>query len=157
MPLLDSEKADSGAICMTSEMYQKTVDDAFNAGHEEALSEVRPYADVELNLITLPQLEAFLKADQCDRCLSNVPGEDASGACLDRADCLTAAARIKGWDAYGVVMNFAENSHAIVAFPLKDGTIVFVEPWYDVVVNTPTVGERYYTTDNVIEKIGILR
>lgn len=151
-------KAEKDAICMTSEMYQKTIDDAFNAGHEEARLEIRPRAAVELNLITLEQLNVFLKDDQCDRCGSSVPTEDVSLACLDRADCLMAAARIAGWDAYGVVMNFEEGgSHAIVAFPLKDGKLAFVEPWQDVVVRTPVVGDRYHTTNNIIEKVGLLK
>jgi hypothetical protein len=157
MPPVEPLKADSGAICMTAEMYQKTIDDAFNAGHEEARLEIRPRAAVELNLITLEQLKAFLKTDQCDRCESSVPTEDASLACLDRAECLMAAARIAGWDAYGVVMNFPEYSHAIVAFPLKNGDLAFVEPWHDVIVKTPIVGDTYYNTNNVIEKIAILK
>jgi hypothetical protein len=158
MTIAEPLKPNSGAICMTAEMYQKTIDDAFNAGHEEARLEIRPRAAVELNLITLEQLKAFLITDQCDRCGSSVPTEDASLACLDRADCLMAAARIAGWDAYGVVMNFKDGgAHAIVTFPLKDGTLVFVEPWHDVVVRTPVVGDTYYNTHNVIEKIGILK
>jgi hypothetical protein len=160
MPLKTADSPDSGAICMTAEMYQKTIDESFNAGHEEARLEIRPRADVELNLITLPQLQDFLKSDQCDRCQSSVPSEDASLACLDRAECLTAAARLAKWDSYGVVLNFTGNSsHAIVAFPLKDGGIAYVEPWMDALTPTPPkVGERYYfSKDQIIEKIGLLR
>jgi hypothetical protein len=156
MPLKTADSPDSGAICMTSELYQKALDEAFNAGHEEALSETRPRADVELKLWKdTAQVQAFLDENQCDRCLSNVPGEDADDSCLDRATCLMITCRSMGYQSFLVVMNFKSNtSHAIVAFPMKDGSIVFAEPWIDLVVPTPKVGEPYINNNNIVDKIG---
>ena len=153
------EKPENGAICMTPEMLQTTMDAACNEGYAngyaKAKAEVVPRADVELSLITKAQLVAFLKADQCDRCTSSVAGEDTSEACLDRADCLTSAARIEGWDIYGVVINFKDGSHALVAFPTDDG-LIYVEPWTDQIV-TVQLGRVYAPAGKVVEKIGILK
>lgn len=153
------EKPENGAICMTPEMLQKTMDqcctEGYANGYAKAKAEVVPRADIELNLITKAELVAFLKADQCDRCTSSVAGEDTSEACLDRADCLTSAARIEQWDCYGVVINFKNGSHALVAFPTEDG-LLFVEPWTDQIVSVQ-LGRVYAPAGKVIEKIGILK
>jgi hypothetical protein len=134
----------------------------FAAGYQKAQSElvcpIPVKADVELKLWdSKAQIQAFLKADQCDRCLSSVPTEGPEWACLERAECLLSASRNAGYDGYGVVMNFASAAHAIVAFPLKDGSLVFCEPWTDQIVPTPVVGGDYINHKNVIEKIVVLR
>jgi hypothetical protein len=149
-------KPDSGAICMTSEMYQQNLDDSFNRGHEEAtLENAFRMKDVQLKQFKYADLVAFLKADQCDRCLSSVPGEDAEDSCLDRASCLMNACRSNGFQSYLVVMNFEnQTSHAIIAFPTKDKGLIFVEPWLDQIVPAPKVGEQYLNPNNIIKKVG---
>lgn len=150
---------ENGAICLTPEMLQKTMDqcctEGYANGYAKAKAEIVPRADVELNLITKDKLAAFLKLDQCDRCTSSVAGEDTDEACLDRADCLTSSARNEQWDCYGVVINFKDGSHALVAFPTSDG-LLFVEPWTDQIV-TVQLGRVYAPAGKVIEKIGILK
>jgi hypothetical protein len=153
------EKPENGAICMTPDMLQKTMDqcctEGYANGYAKAKAEVVPRADVELNLITKDKLAAFLKLDQCDRCTSAV--YEPEDSCLARAECLTASARSYDWDAYGVVMNFAEGgSHAVVAFPLKDGTIVYIEPWYDT-IEVVEVGRIYRPAQKTIEEIGTFK
>jgi hypothetical protein len=149
MPVVAPEKVENGAICLTPEMLKSTMDSAcaegYANGYAKAKAEIAPRADVELNKWdSAEQIMAFLKNDQSDRCSSSVPGEDPSLACLDRAESLTHACRIAGMDSYGVVMNFqGDGSHAIVAFPMKNGTVQFVEPWYDKIVPTPEVGKAY--------------
>lgn len=161
MPSVEPQKAENGAICLTPEMYQRAIDaatrDGYADGYAKAKAEIAPRADVELNLITRDKLIAFLKADQCDRCTSDVPGETEAESCLDRAECLLNSARNEGWDAYAVIMNFPDGSHAIVAFPLKDGTLAFVEPWTDSIEEYVGVGKTYIPARKVIEKLGILK
>jgi hypothetical protein len=160
---LGSEKPDSGAICMTAEVLDRQLTDAYASGYAKAKAEAPVPADVELQLWESPtQITAFLKEDPSDRCVSSVPGEDASVSCLDRAQCLTKAIRDKGYDAYGVILSFQnDGSHAIVAFPMKDGTLQFVEPWFDKIVPTPEVGKPYqsdavYVDPAIFKKTGSL-
>jgi hypothetical protein len=148
---------DSGGICMTSDAYRVAMEEAFNAGHEEARSEIRPYADVELNLFTYTDLRAFLQADQCDRCRSVLPYEEDSVACLERASCLMAHARDAGYYSYAIVMNFKDGAHVIVAFPTKDEGDVYIEPWTDLAVPKPRAGDYYINRLNLIEKAIPLR
>ena len=146
-----------GAICLTVQALDRQLSEAYANGYAKAKAEVVPRADVELNLITREQLLSFLKSDPCDRCLSNV--YDAANSCLSRAECLLCSARAKGWDSYGVVINFEGadgGAHALVAFPLDDGTVVFVEPWYDT-IEIVEVGKTYRPARKVIEEIGILK
>jgi hypothetical protein len=157
-------KADSGAICMTPEALQFQLNEAYANGYAKAMAENPAAGDVVLNRFTKERLIAFLKWDQCDRCLSSVESEDTSEACLDRASCLMASARNEGVDVYGVVMNFKEDgAHAIVAFPLKDGSLVYVEPWLDMIVTKVNVGDNYLsnfpgmTKKQIIEKIVLLK
>jgi hypothetical protein len=59
-------------------------------------------------------------------------------------------------DAWGVIINFAEGgSHALVAFPLTDGTVVFVEPWTDT-IEVVEVGKIYRPAKKIVEAMGIL-
>jgi hypothetical protein len=155
------ENPENGAICMTPEMLQKTMDqcctEGYANGYAKAKAEQPKRADVELNLITKDKLTAFLNLDQCDRCMSDV--YNTANSCLARAECLLASARSHGWDAYGVVINFEGadgGAHALVAFPLKDGTLVYVEPWYDT-LEVVEVGKPYRPAHKIIEEMGILK
>lgn len=154
MPLETPENPQNGAICMTSEMLDRQLSDAYAAGYQKAKADATPRADVELSLITQEQLLAFLRSDPCDRCMSEL--YDAPNSCLARASCLTSSARDNGWDCYGVILNFEQGAHAIVAFPLKDGGIVFVEPWYDT-LELVEAGEVYRPAKKIIEEVGILK
>jgi hypothetical protein len=135
---------------------------AYDNGYKAAKLEEKPRADIELSLITYAELMSFLKKDQCDRCGSSVAGETADKACIDRADCLTASARNYDWDCYGVIMNFKESSHSIVAFPTKDRGLVYIEPWFDKPVKVE-VGYNYVENfpemrgTSIIEKIGVFK
>jgi len=153
---------EAGAICMTVEKYNAAINDAYADGYAKAKAEATAPPDVSLKLWKdKAQVQAFLDTDECDRCLSAVPGETAADSCLDRADCLLKHARDRGYDGYGVVLNFPASSHAIAAFPLKDGGIVYVEPWTDQIVATPEVGQDYLSNFNmkgkVIEKVAVFR
>ncbi len=137
----------------------KTADSAYLTGFEQGYAKAqaeRPTYDVCLRYITKPELEKFLKENLCDRCGNNSTG------CMDRAECLANAAREHGWDCYGVMMNGDIDGHLIVAFPLKTGEVVYIEPQTD---QTVTVGvDMDYTTNFqggeepwFIRKIAILR
>ena len=160
---VEPEKAENGAICMTAEMLKATTDGAcakgytngYTDGYSRAKAKATPRADVELNLITREQLLAFLKTDQCDRCRSDV--YDVANSCLARAECLTCSAKSHGWDSCGVVVNFeGGGTHTLVAFPLNDGTLVFVEPWYDTIEQVE-VGKSYRPAQKIVEEMGIFR
>jgi hypothetical protein len=85
----------------------------------------------------LKGLIQFLQDDPCDRC-----GDPDTG-CVERATCLTDAARAKGYDAWPVhIKSTGRIDHKIVAFPTSDNGTVFIEPLYDRVV-TVKVGENY--------------
>ena len=143
--------------CPETPMPQKTPDkavlDAFEKGYRQAQSEQKQ-CDVCLKRLTLAELQAFLTEDQCNRC-----GDEATG-CIDRAECLTKSARDKGYDCYGVIINSDTNSHALVAFPLTNGSLVFIEPLYDQQVQVK-VGMNYRENFSgeygtwIIRKIGI--
>ena len=157
---------EAGSICMTVDQFNKVMDEAcaegYANGYARAKAEQPAAPDVSLKLWKdKAQVQEFLDTDDCDRCLSSVPGETAADSCLDRADCLLKHARDAGYDGYGVVLNFPASSHAIAAFPLKDGGIVFVEPWTDQIVATPEVGQDYLANFNmkgkVIEKVAVFR
>jgi hypothetical protein len=169
MPVETAVSPGSGTICMTAEALDRQLVDAYADGYAKAKADAPAQADVELDLWDSPaQIMAFLKSDDCDRCQSSVPSEGPELACLDRAECLLFSMRLNGMDGYGVIMNFQnDGAHAIVAFPMKDGTLLFVEPWLDQIVPTPEIGKPYltdriyfqYKTSGllIIEKIGILR
>lgn len=124
-----------------------------------AIPEAPP--DVTLNYITRDELLLFLKEDQCDKCRSSLD-EPVSEMCLDRASCLTCSARSRGWDTFGVLMNFENGSHVIVAFPTKDGDLIYVEPWFDQIVTYVKVGDNYIDNfygmqgTQIIEKIELI-
>jgi len=153
---------EAGAICITVEKYEQAINDAYADGYAKAKAEQPAAPDVALKLWKdKAQVQEFLDTDACDRCLSAVPGETAADSCLDRADCLLKHARDAGYDGYGVVLNFPASSHAIAAFPLKGGGIVYAEPWFDQIVAEPKVGEDYLANFNmkgkVIEKVAVFR
>jgi hypothetical protein len=161
VPPVEVENPEKGAICMTAEMLQQTMDAAcaegYANGYAKAMAEHPQDADIELSLITRDELYTFLKTDPCDRCMSDV--YDTANSCLARAECLLSSARSHGWDSYGVVINFEGadgGAHALVAFPLKDGTLVFVEPWYDT-LEVVEVGKPYRPAHKIIEEMGILK
>jgi len=153
---------EAGSICMTVEKFDQSINDAYASGYAKAKAEQPAPPDVSLKLWTSKeQVQVFLDVDECDRCLSSVPGETAADSCLDRAVCLLKHARDMGYDGYGVVLNFPAGSHAIAAFPLKDGSIVYVEPWFDQIIAEPEVGQDYLSNFNmsgkVIEKVAVFR
>ncbi len=146
---------EANSICMTVDNLNRQLSESYANGYQKAKAEARPRADVELNLITQSQLIAFLKEDGCDRC-------GGSDDCLERANCLTASARTKGYDVYGVIINFAGGgAHALVAFPTSDNGIIYIEPWYDQIVKV-VVGTNYLSNfpkekgKKIIQEIGIL-
>jgi hypothetical protein len=135
----------------------------YAAGYQQAISEQPAPPDLSPHYFALQlwkdelQIQAFLDANNCDRCMSSVPDEagDPSVACLDRATCIMNKCRDAGFYSLLVVMNFqSDTSHAIIAFPTKDLKLVFVEPMLDLIVPAPKVGEPYLNKNNIIEKIG---
>jgi len=140
------------AICMTQDALDSQLQQSFSDGYSKAKNEQT--CDVCLKRLTLTELQDFLISDQCDRC-----GDEPTG-CVDRAECLTKNARTNGYDCFGVIINFGTTSHALVAFPLNDGSLVFIEPLYDQKVELE-LGENYL--DNfpgehgpyIIQKIGV--
>jgi len=157
-----AQEPEAGAICMTVEKFNQATDEAYANGYARAKAEQPAPPDVALKLWKdKAQVQEFLDTDDCDRCLSAVPGETAAESCLDRTDCLLKHARDAGYDGYGVVLNFPASSHAIAAFPLKGGGIVYAEPWFDQIVAEPKVGEDYLANFNmkgkVIEKVAVFR
>ena len=152
------EKAENGAICMTAEMLQKTMDAACNEGYangyqkakaEQPVSDLKLYQDKEA-------IQELMDCTLCERCVTGVPDEegDPQWSCMDRASCLLSQARDKGYLGYLVVMNFtSDKSHAIVMFPTKEDGNVFTEPWFDEIVPEPIVGKQYLNYKNIVEKV----